>query len=199
MWLLTFLACRHELEFPDGLAPLEENLAPAPEGEGDWPEALSLVSGDDGDQHWTHGRAYVQAAVEDVVAAVQDPEVGVDRRRVAEWDAEMIDDPDYDVAYVVHTTVVDIVTVQYDLTWHHGQVDETVWGTRFQKTDGDALIKLIEGSIVTAEMVNGVAEVQFIYHLEAAMTSTEDTEAFLTDLYASVLAASHGEPLPTYE
>jgi len=199
MWLLASLACQRELEFPDGLAPLEENLAPDPEGEGDWPEELSMVSGDDGDLHWTHARAYVHASVEAVVAAVEEPEVGVDRRRVAEWDAETLDDPDYDLSYVVHTTVVDLVTVEYDLTWRHGQVDDTVWGTRFQKTEGDALIKLIEGSIVTAEVVNGVTEVQVIYHLEAPMTSTEDTESFVTDFYASGTAAAHGEPLPTYE
>jgi hypothetical protein len=198
MWLLLALACHHELEFPDGLEPLEENLAPPPEGSEDWPETLSLVSGED-DFNWTHGRGYVREAVETVIAAVEDPDVGVDRRRVASWDVEMDTEPEYDVSYAVHTVVEDIVTVEYDLAWRHGIVSDGVLGTRWQKTEGDALIDLIEGSLVTAETVNGVTEVQFIYHLQAPMTSTEDTEQYVSDFYASILAVAHGEPLPTYE
>ena len=199
MLLLLAAACQPDVVFAEGLDPLEENLAPAPTGDGPWPETLSLVSGDDGDLHWTHARAYIQTPLADGLTAVQDPEVGVDRRRVAEWTVTENTDPDYAVSYTVHTVVEDIITVSYDLAWRHGQVAEESWGTRWQKTEGDSLIKLVEGSIATSVVAEDAIELQFVYRLEAALTSTEDTEGFLTDFYGSILAAAHGEALPTYE
>lgn len=201
MWLLL-VACKSEVEFPPGLEPLEENKAPAPEGSDEWPETLSMLSGEEEDYVWTHARAYVQVAGAEVAAAVQDPEVGVDRRRVVEfavtWDVE----PEYEVSYAVATTVDDVVTVQYDLTWRHGAVGDDVWATRWQKTAGTDLIKIIEGSIVTTEVVHGVTELSIIEHIGAPLASNEDlledTEGYLTDFYASILAVSHGDPLPTY-
>lgn len=199
MLLALALACGSKpVEFPDGLEPLEENTAPAPEGDG-WPETLSVVSGDDGDLHWTHARGYVQVAAADVVAVVQDPEVGVDRRRVASFEVTPDTEPAYEVSYSVHTVVEDIVTVEYDLGWRHGAVGEDTWGTRWQKTDGDSLVELIEGSLVTLAVDDAATEVQFEYHLKAALTSTEDTESYLSDFYASVVAAAHGDPLPVWE
>ena len=73
MWFVLAAGCHHEVEFPAGLEPLEENLAPPPEGDEDWPESLSIVSGDDGDLHWTHARGYVRSAVEDVVGSWRRP------------------------------------------------------------------------------------------------------------------------------
>ena len=198
LFLLTAACQKDTVEYPDGLEPLEENLAPAPEGDGDWPEALSMVSGDDGGVHWTHARGYVQTALEPAVAAVEEPEVGVDRRRVASWEVTEQTEPEYEVSYTVHTVVEDVITVAYDLAWRHGQTSASTWGTRWQKTEGEALITLIEGSVLTAPVAEDAVELQFVYHLEAALTSTEDTEAFVSDFYASVLASAHGEPLPTW-
>lgn len=200
MLLLLTAACQKEVvAYSAGLEPLEENLAPAPEGDGDWPETLSLVSGDESGVHWTHGRGYVQTALAPAVAAVEDPEVGVDWRRVASWEVTEDTEPEYEVSYAVHTVVEDVITVEYDLAWRHGQTGETTWGTRWQKTEGESLITLIEGSVVTAQVAEQAVEVQFVYHLEAALTSTEDTESYVSDFYASILASAHGQPLPTWQ
>src|SRR5690606_15028493 len=98
-----------------------------------------------------HARGYVHAPLAETRAALEDPEVGVDRREVSEWGVELGVEPEYEVSYVVHTIVHDIVTVEYALTWRHGSAGEAAAAVRWQKTEGSSLIQRLEGSIVLLE------------------------------------------------
>ena len=204
----------------DALTPLEPNRAPAPDPVGDdpYPEVLEVVSGGDGDPWWAHGRGYVQAPFADVWAATIDPDVGVDRREIDEW--TVTDDPraTLDASYRVENVARDVLTVRYELWWRHERQTEdpaTADGdegddsapdpvvtsvTRWDKTDGTNFIDLLAGSIVLrpVEGAADVTEIELIEHLDAALRDDETIASYLRDLHASIVAAAHGEALPSW-
>ncbi len=191
---LTACKDKEEADVPPGLGPLEENTAVLPSN-----ETVAFSSGEEDDYVYTHARGLVNVALADVAVCVADPDVGVDRRRVSEYTVTTDVDPTYEVSYDVLTTVEDIVTLTYTLTWKQGDRGDGTYGVHWSKTDGDDLLELLEGSVLLQPVSDTSTDVGIIEHLEAALISTEDTEQFTGDFYASILACSHGEALPTYE
>jgi hypothetical protein len=192
--------------YPEGLAPLAENTAPAPTPvEGDpWPEQLSMVTDGEAEPMWVHARGYIQAPVSAVWAALATPEVVVDRRVVGEWTVQEDDPPRYDVGFLLHYLVYDVVTVEFDLQWDQAVVEGTLdaplqVAARMEKVDGTVFISLMECSVLLIEVADGVTEVQLVYQLESATGEIEPAGAYVTDLFESLKAVAHGEPLPTYE
>jgi hypothetical protein len=183
-------------EFPPGLEPLTPNAAVFPEDES---ESADVVLGSEDAFDWANARGYVHAPLATVWLALKQPDTAVDRRAVDEWTVDYDVEPDYDVSYVVHTRVVDLVTIEYDLTWRQGAIDEEVVALRWQKTDGASIIDLLEGSIVLTAIDDEVTSVEIVEHLQTPGDESERLQTFFTDLWASVVAASHGESLPTYE
>lgn len=209
---LSLLACTGKEavhEFPAGLEPLEDNRAPVPEGTDDdpYPEELSLVSGHDetSDYGWAHAIGFAHADLRDTWAALQDPEVDIDRRRVQEWEVTEDYESGYDNSYLIHNVSHDIVTVTFDIAWRHGAVEGTadapeLVAIRWQKVEGTEFVTLLEGSALLEPVDDGVTQISLVEHLDSAGSGEEeDVEAYFTDLYASVLAWLAGEPLPTYE
>jgi hypothetical protein len=193
-----------DLTFPPGLEPLETNLAPWPEGTEDdpWPETLELVSGE-GDLLWAHGRGYVHAPLPDTWEALRDPDVDVDRRRVASWTVSYDVPQDYDYCYRIHVVVEDIVTLEWDIDWHHGVVngdldDPEAVGVRFFKSEGSSLIDLQAGSIAAFSLDDTTTALELIEQLDAPATSEEDLTSYLQDFFDSIVAYVHGRPLPEY-
>ncbi|MSP55992.1 MAG: hypothetical protein EXR69_10370 [Myxococcales bacterium] len=184
---------------PPGLDPLEANTASLPDD-----ESVSFSSSDADGFNNTHARGRVIAPFGDVVICVQTPEVGVDRRRVSEFSVNNAVDPNYEVSYDVLTTVEDIVTVAYTLTWVQGEREDASWGARWTKAedrDPDVnanLLEDIEGSVLVQAIDDSNTDVGIIEHLDATMTSTDDTEQYTGDFYASIVACAHGAALPTY-
>ncbi|MCK6519814.1 hypothetical protein L6R49_00075 [Myxococcota bacterium] len=192
--------------YPEGLAPLAENTASAPAStEGDpWPEQLSVVSDGEAEPMWVHARGYIQAPVATVWAALATPEVVVDRRVVGEWTVQEDDPPRYDVGFLLHYLVFDVVTVEFDLQWDQAVVGgsaaaPTQVAARMTKVDGTVFISLMECSVLLVEVAEGVTEVQLVYQLESATGEIEPAAAYVTDLFGSLKAVAHGEPLPTYD
>lgn len=205
LWLVALSlpglgACRDpDPEFPAGLGPLEENQAPWPAG--DAPEALAVVSGERDGYAWAHARGWVHASVAETWAALQDPAVAVDRRRVDEWTVTGLA-PTWDVAFLIHNVVHDVVTVEFDVEWQHGVVagdteaPEAV-GARFDKTGGTEFIERMQGSVILVED-GDVTAVELQEHLEAILTGVEEVENYLLDLHADLVARVHDEPLPEH-
>ncbi len=197
----VLVGCKKDpaVEVPPGLDPLEENTAALPEG-----ETVNLVSAETTDYNETQARGRVDVAIEDVIACVQNPDVGVDRRRVADYSVTEDVDDAYTTSYDVITTVEDLVTLTYTLTWVQGDRGDGTWGVRWSKaedreTDDNAyLLTLLDGSVLLQPIDEDSTDVGIIEHLAATMTSTADTEQFTGDFYASILACSHDEPLPKY-
>lgn len=200
---LVLVACQDDpaADVPPGLDPLEDNMAELPDD-----ETVNLVSTETSEYNQTHARGRVDVAVMDVIACLQDPEVGVDRRRVAEYTVTEDVDPDYTVSYDVVTTIQDTVTLTYTLPWVQGDRGDGTWGARWAKaeerdTDVNAyLVSLLQGSVLL-QPIDGDdshTDVGIIERLEAPFTSTDDTEQYTSDFYASILACSHDLSLPTY-
>jgi len=191
-------------EFPAGLEPIEENTAswPAPDGDDEYPEVLDLLTGEDGDGAFAHARGWIHAWPAEVWEALGDCTVLADQARLTEWSCDE-EEPVYDVAIVVHNTVVDIITIDFDVRWDQGVVagDEEapeVVGVRFEKTEGSDLIDLMIGSVVLLEQDDDVTGVEIIERLDAATTGEDEVAAFVGDLYADLLAFVRGQDLPTY-
>ena len=194
-----------EVEFPAGLEPLEANTAPWPEAAGgdDYPEALELVSGQD-EWLWAHGRGYVHASLADTWEALRDPDVNVDRRRVASFETTWDVPQEYDYCYRIHMVVEDLVTLEWDIDYNHGVINGSldapeVVGIRWFKSEGSAFIDMLVISIAAYELEDDVTALEFVYWLDATATSEEDLPQYLTDLFVDVVAFAHDEPLPEYE
>lgn len=203
--LLALIACHSPPEDkpPEGLDPLEENLAPYPDAVGgdDTPEVIALASSEQDEYDQTHGRGFVDMPVADVITAFRTVDVGVDRRRVASWETEYDTAPDYDVSYTTTNYVEDPIAVDFDITWGHGASKEDADGAAalWSKTDGTEFVFVLEGFGQVLPVDDSTTEVQLIYHLSTVSSGTEDVEEYVTDFFYSIVAASHGDALPTYE
>ncbi len=194
--------------FPPGLEPLEaENLAPDPAPvDGDpYPEQLSTVRSyalDTTDRTPSvHARAYVHAPLATVWEALRNPDVDADRRVFSSWSSMPLDEPEYDYSYIVHAVIVNVITVEYDVTWRHAVVlgtleEPELIAVRYQKTFGSTAIQDLRGSIVARAVTPDVTEIEIIEYLRSVSSGHTAIESFLHDMYEEVLALSHGEPLP---
>lgn len=191
--LLTLGCGAEETPFPPGVAPLEENLAPEPEG-----EEVAIVAGEADDYRWAHARGRVRGSVSETWAAFKVPEVVVDRRRIDAWETTYDVEPDADFSMTIHQVIHEVVTVEYDLTWRQEGVDEDVVGIRWQKTLGSPLVDILRGSVVIRRLEDDLVEIEVVEHLGAPSTREEDLTGYLADLHASVVAHVHGDPLPEY-
>lgn len=185
----------------DALAPLDAHDIEAPTDADDvYPERAAMASGTEDAYDWSVLRGWVKADSEAVWDVLLDPEVAVNRRDVASWTVSAREDDGVDSSYVVNEVVTEPITVDFDLTWRHAQGDDPAAGSVsvWEKTAGTEFISLMAGSVV-ATGHDGVVDFLVVFHLKTVDSGTEKTEQFVTDFYASVLAAAHGEPLPTYE
>ncbi|MCB9592415.1 MAG: hypothetical protein H6719_06765 [Sandaracinaceae bacterium] len=193
--------------FPPGLEPLEANPIEPPAGTVDdpYPEGWTLDAVDGPRFDTVYARGYFAAPLADVWAAFQNPLVGTDRRSADEWTIEPLDDPSYDVSYVVHSTTYEIVTVQWSTTWRQGVVEGTaeapeLVAIRWQKTDGSTILRLIEGSLVLRAVGDGSAtELDLVYHVDAVAAGIDQFVLYVEDTLNDARALLRGEPLPTYE
>lgn len=187
------------LEFPSGLEPFDDALPACPADTS--AEAIETMGVREDPYFIATGCGYVQSDYAAVVAAIQTPEVGIDRRAVnvdevtITWDTQ----PELPVSYDVDTIVHDTVDVQYVLTWGHGEVGEGVHATRWQMTVTSPFISMIEGSVVATDL-DGAVKVEMAEHIDAALDSEEEViEPFLVDFHASIAAVAAGEALPVWE
>ncbi len=192
-------------EFPPGLEPLEENMAPDPDPvDGDpYPEALSLIRGETPEYQWVQARGYVKAPIMDVYDIITDPEVAVDQRADARWTVTLDTEPEYDRSFLLHNEVDNFITVVFDVNWRFGIVTEenfepTLISGTFAKTYGTEFISLMRGSIMLRRIDDNTTEIGFIEHIKAATGGGDDVEAFIRDYFDETVLVSNGEPLPTY-
>ncbi len=194
-----------EIEFPPGLEPLATNTAPWPEASAgdDYPEEIELVSGED-DFLWAHARAYVHADLATTWEALRDPDVNADRRRLASYQVDYDVPQEYDYCYQIHVVVEDIVTLEWTIDWNHGVINGSLdepeaVGVRWFKSDGSSIIDMQAGSISAYQLDTEITALEIVYQIDAPVTTTDDLEEFVGDLYADVVAWVHGEPLPSFD
>lgn len=211
MILAALLACHRDepvvLPDPDALAPLDAvNLAPelSPGEDGLHPEEITFASGEREDKlYWAHAKAYVHETPDVVWGCLRQTDVVVDRREVDEWSSEADPEPEFDDSLLIHNTVHDIITVDYDLLWLHevqeGTLDApTAVAIQWQKVEGSNVIELLIGTALLSDEEDGTTRLELEEHFKAALRDEETIVSYLDDLYASVVACAHDEPLPAW-
>lgn len=198
--LACLVGCYGDVDtvFPEGLDPLEDNLAPALEG---CPEGVTLREGERDAHVWVHARGCVPAGLTATWAAMRTPEVSVDRRQVDAWTVTQGTEPAYDFSYTVHNTVNQIITVRYDMAWRHGLVegdmdDPELVAARWQKVAGSEVIAVLEGSALAYPIDETHTEIELIYRLDGLLRNPSDIRSFVEDYHASIRAVATGAPLP---
>jgi len=184
--------------FPPGLEPLEDNTAAGQDGE--YTETLAFEEGED-DYIWVHARGYVLAPPGDAWAALHDAELMASCATDSHsFDVE--DDPAYELSFVYHYVVEQVLTIAWDEQWRYGTIAGTQAApelaiVRYQKVFGSELISLIEGSIqVLATDDPEVAELQWIEHLSALGGGSADMRASMQHRFEAIAAVARDDEPP---
>jgi hypothetical protein len=202
--ILALPACfgNEATNFPPGIRTLEANTISDPAGTpGDpFPEALSLQAGSTSTWDLVHARGFVHAPLGVVWSAFQDPDVVVDRRNITSYTATKNVESGYDVSFQTHYVIKRIITLEFDLTWRQSAISHPPMevAIAYQKTEGSTLVDLMEGAIILSTRTSTLTELSIVQHLKATATSPADIESWTRDMFASVVARAHGEPLPRY-
>lgn len=203
LWPLPLVLCAcfgsGETPFDPGVEPLDEMAVEAP---ADLAETFNFVHGDDDGTLWGHLRGHVHADVPTVWDAFKNDTVVVNRRRVASWETRLDVEPEYDFSMALDQVVEDTITIEYTIVWRHGAAGGTdvapeKVSMRWQKTSGSNLIDILQGSVVLLPTDDpAITEVQMVEQLKAPLTSVDDIEGLLVDVFNDVVAHAHGRELP---
>jgi hypothetical protein len=187
------------------LDPTDEAMDPAPTSTDAHPEQLSIVTGHNSDYYWAHCRGWIHGSVDQVWSAMKDPNVIVDRRTVSSWTVTKQDvDPTAAVSFILHNVIVNVITVQIDTEWREGVTEgsssaPTKVAVRNTLVNGNLLVTTIDDSIETSRVDDQTVEVQIERHAQnASPTPDSDIRRYEQDLFNSIVARVHGQPLPTY-
>jgi len=194
---LALTACQDDVStpFPMGLEPLEANpIAPLPDGPFD--EGLRMQTSDQPYIH-VYGRGFVRVPHDMMWAAIESPDPNVSTCKTDEQLVTLADEPQYELSFVVHYIVHDILTVEWDDRWRFGTIDAELGMVRHQKTQGSDFITLSEGTIqVLATADPDVTELAFVEHLDSVGATTADVVQGVQHNYDSLVAVAHGNPIP---
>jgi hypothetical protein len=197
--------------FPPGLEPAAEvNEASFPVGDAadPYPERLEVVltyaENARGRPPSVHARGYVHAPLADVWVALRNPDVSADRRSFDAYTVVHDVEPEYDFSYRIDAVIHNIITVEYATTFRHGVIDGSVEMpsaivASWQKTSGSTVISELRGSAIARAVTPEVTSLELIQYSRSAASNHADNELYLRNVYAGVVALSHGLPLPPAE
>jgi len=185
--------------FPMGLEPFEDN--PVMLG-GDLTDETLHGASKDGSEVKVYGKGYVETSPSRLWALTKQPTAMVAR---CSTDAQQItdgDEPTYEYSFLVHYTVHNVVTVEWDDQWRYGLVlgtqdDVQLAMVRHQKIQGSDFITTSEGTIeVLATDDPQVSELDFVEHLDAISGGIVEVANGMQDNYNRLVALAHDAPLP---
>ena len=136
----------------------------------------------------------------------QEPDVNIAVCSTNEQMSTPNNDAAYEYSFIVHYVVNNILTVEWDDQWRWGTIqdgtgsgsDQTFFGMiKHQKTMGSSFITLSEGTTeVTATDDPNATQLSIVEHLEAAGGSVDDVLTGVQHHYDSIVAVTHGNPIP---
>lgn len=202
LFTLALAGCQDDIStpFPAGLEPFEDD-AEAGDLDGTVQEVLTHASIDDGFIK-AYGRAFIFVSPAEVYAVAHDPEVMLATCSTTSHDVDLANDPGYELSYLVHYFVDDILNVEWDDQWRGDVVLGTVDTPglvmiKHQKIQGSDFITLSEGTIqISATDDPAITELRFVEHLDAVMATEGDVLDGMQSNYDRMLAVAHGNPLP---
>jgi hypothetical protein len=183
--------------FPEGLEPLEDNIAGDPSGE------ELVTESKDTDHIHVYGRGLVFSDPAMLWSLAKQPPAMFARCSTDEQTVVMENnEPAYEASWLVHYIVRDILTVEWDDQWRYGVVEGTADAPelgmiRHQKTQGSDFIRLSRGTVqIIATDDPNITELAFVEHLDAVSGSTGDVKRGMQDNYNRLKALAHGEAQP---
>jgi len=199
--LLAVAACQHDVHtpFPAGLEPFEPDMATCP---ADTTSEMISITSTDTDYIRVYGCGFVQLAPAVVWPATHSPDPNVAICSTTSHTVDVANQPQYEYSFLVHYEVDNVLTVTWDDQWRFGIIEGTDADPMFgmikhQKTDGSSFITLSEGTIqVLATDDPDVTELDFVEHLNAVEATADDVIKNVTHNYNSLVAVSHGNPVP---
>jgi hypothetical protein len=195
---LLLAACQDDIAtpFPEGLEPFETNKVAA-QPDGPFVEMLRTATSDK-DYIRVYGRGFVLVPPATLWAAAKHYEPNVSMCKTDEQAVTENNQTQYEYSFLVHYTVHDFLTVEWDDQWRFGSIDESVVGMiRHQKVQGSDFITLSEGTIQVLSTIDpDVSELAFVEHLDAVQATTGDVLQGVQHNYDALVATAHGNPLP---
>jgi hypothetical protein len=194
---LVVAACQDNVStpFPPGLEPFEDNrIEPRPDGP--FVEGLRIESSNT-DYIRVYARGFVTVPIDAMWTAAKAPTPNLSTCSTDQQDVTENDEPQYEYSFVIHYTVNNILTVEWDDQWRFGRVTPELGMIKHQKIQGSDFITLSEGSIqVLATSDPGVSELSFVEHLDAVQATAGDVVQGVQHNYDALVAVAHGQPIP---
>jgi len=187
--------------FPPGLEPFDDDREPS-KLDGTVAETLAVDSTAE-PLIKVYGRGFIFASPAVVYGVTHDPEVMLAACSTTSHSVMAGNEPEYDLSFLVHYFVDNILNVEWDDQWRGDVVQgslaaPTLAMIKHQKIAGSSFISLSEGSIqLLATDDPAITEVRFVEHLDALMASEADVIDGMQSNYDRMLAVSHGEPIPS--
>jgi hypothetical protein len=196
------LGCQHDIHTPFiGLEPLEHNPIPE-QTSGPYSETLQTSTDDSGYIH-VYGRGFVHVDAAKLWQLSKNPEALVAKCSTDGQAVTPNDEPKYEYSFVVHYTVHDVLTVQWDDAYRFGVLagadDAPELGMiKHQKINGSSFISLSAGTIQVTPTLDdtSTSELAFVEHLNAEGSSDSDVVSGVRYTYAALLALAHGQAIP---
>lgn len=208
------LSCGKPPTPPQGFAPLDptnQATLPAPTAGDEYPEQIDTVNGHDSTTgyDWADGEGYVHASITDVWVALQNPNVVANRRELSSWMITKTNVyPTADVSFLL-SNVTQQEGLLFIIEWREAATVGTVKApqTVIARADlyqsamilGEDVMTVLSDSIVLTVVNSQTTAYAAIRHRGPdAGSSPAACTQYLTDVYNSVVATVHGQPLPTY-
>jgi len=186
--------------FPPGLEPLSDDAVPL-DLDGTVVEQLT-TSSKNTDYIRAYGRGFIFESPAVVYDAAHDPQVMIAVCSTTSQTITFGNDPAYELSFLVHYFVDDILNVEWDDQWR----GDTITGTldapelvmiKHQKVQGSDFITLSEGTVeLLATDDPGITEIRFVEHLDAVSAGVGDVISGMQSNYDRLLAVAHGGALP---
>ncbi|MBV8758964.1 MAG: hypothetical protein JO257_16875 [Deltaproteobacteria bacterium] len=193
--LLLAAGCQSNVKtpFPPGLEPLADN----PIVLGAMTETL-VTQTTDSPYVKIFAKGYVLVPPATLWAAAKSPDPNIARCSTDMQAVTANNDTAYEYSFLVHYTVNNVVTVEWDDQWRFGTVEgtpdaPTLAMIRHQKTQGSSFITLSEGTIeVDATDDPNVSTLAFVEYLDATSAGVSDVLKNVQHNFASLVSVSHG-------
>jgi hypothetical protein len=204
---LVLAGCGHPKPLPawtEPLDPVDMATDPPPANGDPHPEQLDVITGTTSAYTWGHARGWIHAPVDQVWKAMQDVDVIVDRRKDSSWAVTKQDiDPTAAVSFSVKNLIMQVVTVEIDTDWREGPVEGTesdpdVVAIRNDLTNSSLFVTTLDDSVRLQRVDSNTTEIQIMRHIQTVSTSENDVKVQQNDLFNSIVASVHGQPLPKY-
>jgi hypothetical protein len=194
--VLWLVGCQDSIAtpFPPGLEPFDDDDQ-VDELDASPAEELRTAARDT-DMIRIYGRGFVFAPPATVYAAAHDPLVMIATCSTTSQRVTLGNEPEYELSYLVHYFVDDILDVEWDDQWRGGTVPGTAI-VKHQKVQGSDFIAVSEGTIAIVDTADpGITELRFVEHLDAVSATPGQVIAGMQHNYDALVAVSHGAPIP---